>query len=68
MRENELQTISTRSKKKIMLPKDYLAYKLSGTFGGLFDASGMLLLDVKINTGKTDDGNLWSGEEQLRNC
>ena len=34
--------------KKIMLPKDYLAYKLSGTFAtDLSDASGMLLLDVK---------------------
>lgn len=31
--------------KKIMLPKDYLAYKLSGTFAtDLSDASGMLLL------------------------
>ncbi len=34
--------------KKIMLPKDYLAYKLSGTFATDYsDASGMLLLDVK---------------------
>ena len=34
--------------KKIMLPKDYLAYKLSGTFCTEYsDASGMLLLDVK---------------------
>lgn len=33
---------------KIMLPKDYLAYMLSGTFStDLSDASGMLLLDVK---------------------
>ena len=33
---------------KIMLPKDYLAYKLSGTFCTDYsDASGMLLLDVK---------------------
>jgi len=33
---------------KIMLPKDYLAYKLSGTFcTDVSDASGMLLLDVK---------------------
>jgi xylulokinase len=31
-----------------MLPKDYLAYRLSGTFAtDLSDASGMLLLDVK---------------------
>lgn len=34
--------------KKIMLPKDYLSYKLSGTFGSdVSDASGMLLMDVK---------------------
>ena len=34
--------------RKIMLPKDYLAYKLSGSFcTDLSDASGMLLLDVK---------------------
>lgn len=34
--------------RKIMLPKDYLAYRLSGTFATDYsDASGMLLLDVK---------------------
>ncbi len=34
--------------KKIMLPKDYLAYKLSGAFCTDYsDASGMLLMDVK---------------------
>lgn len=34
--------------KKIMLPKDYLAYKLSGQFcTDVSDASGMLLMDVK---------------------
>lgn len=33
---------------KIMLPKDYLAYRLSGVFAtDCSDASGMLLLDVK---------------------
>ena len=33
---------------KIMLPKDYLAYKLSGSFcSDVSDASGMLLMDVK---------------------
>ena len=33
---------------KIMLPKDYLAYRLSGTFcTDMSDASGMLLMDVK---------------------
>ena len=34
--------------KKIMLPKDYLAHRLSGTFCTDYsDASGMLLMDVK---------------------
>ena len=34
--------------RKIMLPKDYLAYKLSGSFCTDYsDASGMLLLDVQ---------------------
>ncbi|PHV69294.1 xylulokinase [Sporanaerobium hydrogeniformans] len=34
--------------KKIMLPKDYIAYKLSGTFcTDVSDASGMLIFDVK---------------------
>lgn len=34
--------------RKIMLPKDYLAYKLSGSFcTDVSDASGMLLMDVK---------------------
>ena len=34
--------------KKIMLPKDYLAYRFSGTFCTEYsDASGMLLLDVE---------------------
>ena len=34
--------------KKIMLPKDYLAYKLTGVFSTDYsDASGMLLLDVE---------------------
>ena len=34
--------------KKIMLPKDYIAYKLSGSFcTDVSDASGMLIFDVK---------------------
>ncbi|MBQ9032484.1 MAG: xylulokinase [Parasporobacterium sp.] len=45
---------------KIMLPKDYLAYRLSGSFcTDLSDASGMLLLDVK--------NRCWS-EEMLKIC
>lgn len=46
IRENEPKNFKKIS--KIMLPKDYLAYKLSGTFcTDMSDASGMLLLDVE---------------------
>jgi xylulokinase len=46
--------------KKIMLPKDYLAYRLTGTFcTDVSDASGMLLFDVK--------NKCWS-EEMLKIC
>lgn len=45
---------------KIMLPKDYLAYRLSGSFcTDVSDASGMLLMDVK--------NRCWS-EEMLKIC
>lgn len=45
---------------KIMLPKDYLAYRLSGSFcTDVSDASGMLLFDVK--------NRCWS-EEMLEIC
>lgn len=46
MQKNELDLWA--KVKKIMLPKDYLAYRLSGTFCTDYsDASGMLLMDVK---------------------
>jgi len=46
--------------KKVMLPKDYIAYKLSGVHcTDVSDASGMLLLDVKNKT--------WS-KEMLELC
>ena len=46
--------------KKIMLPKDYLNYRLSGAFcTDVSDASGMLLLDVK--------NRCWS-DEMLKIC
>ena len=46
--------------RKIMLPKDYLAYRLSGSFcTDVSDASGMLLMDVK--------NRCWS-EEMLKIC
>ena len=45
MKENEPELFAKIA--KIMLPKDYLAYKLTGTFcTDVSDASGMLLLDV----------------------
>lgn len=46
LKENEPENFARIS--KIMLPKDYLAYRLSGAFCTDYsDASGMLLLDVK---------------------
>lgn len=46
MKENEPENFARIQ--KIMLPKDYLAYKLSGVFCTDYsDASGMLLLDVE---------------------
>ncbi len=58
MRENEPENFSRI--KKIMLPKDYLAYRLSGSFCTDYsDASGMLLLDVEKRS--------WS-EEMMELC
>jgi D-xylulose kinase len=46
VKENEPENFSRI--KKIMLPKDYIAYKLSGEFcTDVSDASGMLTFDVK---------------------
>ena len=46
MKENEPENFLRIS--KVMLPKDYIAYRLSGVFAtDVSDASGMLLLDVK---------------------
>ncbi|MCQ2429389.1 MAG: xylulokinase [Clostridia bacterium] len=45
MRENEPENFARI--RRIMLPKDYLAYRLTGVFSTDYsDASGMLLLDV----------------------
>lgn len=58
MKENEPDNFARI--KKIMLPKDYLAYKLSGVFCTDYsDASGMLLLDV--------EHKCWS-EEMMEIC
>lgn len=46
MKENEPENFAKIA--KIMLPKDYLAYRLSGSFCTDYsDASGMLLMDVQ---------------------
>ncbi len=46
VKENEPENFAKA--KKICLPKDYLAYKLTGVFSSEYsDAAGMLLLDVK---------------------
>lgn len=58
MRKHEPENFAKIS--KIMLPKDYLAYRLSGSFcTDVSDASGMLLFDVK--------NRCWS-EEMLEIC
>ena len=58
MKKNEPENFA--KVKKIMLPKDYLAYCMTGSFcTDLSDASGMLLLDVK--------NRCWS-EEMLEIC
>lgn len=58
LKENEPENFAKI--KKIMLPKDYIAYKLSGTFcTDVSDASGMLLFDV--------EHKCWS-EEMLEIC
>ena len=58
VKENEPDNFARIS--KIMLPKDYLAYRLTGTFcTDVSDASGMLIFDVK--------NKCWS-EEMLKIC
>ena len=58
MKKNEPENFA--KVKKIMLPKDYLAYCMTGSFcTDLSDASGMLLLDVK--------NRCWS-KEMLQIC
>lgn len=58
LRENEPENFASIA--KIMLPKDYIVYKLTGVHSCDYsDASGMLLLDVK--------NKKWS-EEMLKIC
>lgn len=52
--------------RKIMLPKDYLVYKLTGAFTtDVSDASGMLLLDVKNRVWSKEMIEICGIEEQV---
>ena len=52
--------------KKIMLPKDYIAYKLTGIHcTDVSDASGMLLLDVKNRSWSKESATLLVIEDML---
>lgn len=58
MKENEPDLFAKIA--KIMLPKDYLAYRLSGAFCTDYsDASGTLLLDVQHRCWSGDAGDLF---------
>ncbi len=51
---------------KIMLPKDYIAYKLTGVFSCDYsDASGMLLLDVKNKCWSKEMMDICSVKEEM---
>ncbi len=65
LKENESQNFEKIA--KIMLPKDYLAYRLSGAFCTDYsDASGTLLLDVKNKCWSTEMLNICGiSERQL---
>lgn len=64
MKENEPENFARIA--KIMLPKDYLAYRLSGAFCTDFsDASGMLLLDVKNRRWSKEMCNVCGISEQM---
>ena len=64
MKENEPENFACIA--KIMLPKDYLAYRLSGAFCTDFsDASGMLLLDVKNRRWSKEMCNVCGISEQM---
>ena len=59
VRENEPENFKRIC--KIMLPKDYLAYRLSGVFcTDVSDASGMLLFDVKNRTWSEPMMEIWA--------
>lgn len=67
MKENEPENFKKIS--KIMLPKDYIAYKLSNVFcTDVSDASGMLLYDVKNRCWSKEMINICGiNENQLAN-
>ncbi len=64
MKENEPDNFSRI--KKIMLPKDYLVYRLTGVHAtDVSDASGMLLLDVKNRTWSKEMCQICDIEESM---
>ena len=64
MRENEPENF--KRVRKIMLPKDYLVYRMSGVFStDVSDASGMLLMDVKNRTWSSQMMNLCGITEEM---
>ena len=64
MKKNEPEKFNTI--RKIMLPKDYLVYMLTGAFTtDVSDASGMLLLDVKNRKWSEDMLSICSIQEQM---
>ena len=67
MKENEPENFKKIS--KIMLPKDYIAYKFSNVFcTDVSDASGMLLYDVKNRCWSKEMINICGiNENQLAN-
>lgn len=63
MKENEPQNFARIA--KIMLPKDYLAYRLTGVFSTDYsDASGTLLLDVKNKRWSKEMCEICSAKEE----
>ena len=65
MKKNEPENFAKIT--KIMLPKDYLAYRLSGSFcTDVSDASGMLLMDVKNRC--WSKGDAWTSAASRKRC
>ena len=67
MKENESENFSRI--RKIMLPKDYLAYRLTGVHcTDVSDASGTLFFDVKNRCWSEKMCNVWYDAFDRGNC